>query len=75
MKKRCGRRRKESKRDLGPEIVCRFVSRYLLGHGFGAKPAPGGSLLFCFDCIALRVTASARKLVRKCGDKFTPKPP
>jgi len=42
-----------------------FVSRSLLGHGFGALPAPGGNSLFCFDCIALRVTVSARKLVRK----------
>ena len=42
-----------------------LVSRLLLGHCFGALPAPGGDLLFCFDCIALRVTVSARNLVRK----------
>ena len=35
--------------DFGPEGVCRFASRSLLGHGFGAEPAPGGSSLFCFD--------------------------
>jgi hypothetical protein len=35
--------------DFGPEGVCRFVSRSLLGHCFGAEPAPGGSSLFCFD--------------------------
>ena len=36
-------------RDFGPEGVCRLVTRSLLGHGFGAEPAPGGSSLFCFD--------------------------
>src|SRR4051794_39344291 len=29
--------------DICPEGVCRFGSRFLLGHGFGALPAPGGS--------------------------------
>ena len=58
-------RGRRSDRDFGPEGVCRFVSRPLLGHGFGALPAPGGSLLFCFDSIAWRVTVSARTLVRK----------
>jgi hypothetical protein len=36
----------------------------MLGHGFGALPAPGGDLLFCFDCIALRVTVSGPDLFR-----------
>jgi hypothetical protein len=35
--------------DFGPEGVCRFASRSLLGHSFRAEPAPGGSSLFCFD--------------------------
>ena len=55
--------------DFGPEGVCRFASRSLLGHGFGAEPAPGGGSLFCFDCIALWVTVSARNLVRKVQRK------
>ena len=55
--------------DFGPEGVCRLVSRVLLGHCFGAKLAPGGSSLFCFDFIALRVTVSARDLVRKVRRK------
>jgi single-strand DNA-binding protein len=55
--------------DFGPEGVCRFASRSLLGHGFGAELAPGGSSLFCFDCIALWVTVSARNLVRKVQRK------
>ena len=38
--------------------VCRYASRRLLGHSFGAKPAPGGAALFCFGYAALRVTVS-----------------
>ena len=60
--------------DFGPEGVCRLVTRSLLGHGFGAEPAPGGSL-FCFSCTALRVTVSARNLVRKVHEKISPDPP
>ncbi|MGA2251692.1 hypothetical protein [Terracidiphilus sp.] len=30
----------------------------MLGHCFGAYATPGGAALFCFDCIALRVTVS-----------------
>ena len=41
-----------------PSCVCRFVSRLLHGHCFGAHPAPCGSSLFCFGCAALRVTVS-----------------
>jgi hypothetical protein len=29
------------------------------GHASGPKPAPGGSALFCFDFVALRVTVSS----------------
>ena len=60
---------RESDGSFGPEGVCRFVSRLLLGHGFGALPAPGGDSLFCFDCIALRVTVSGRNLVRRVQRK------
>jgi hypothetical protein len=34
---------REANGNFGPEGVCRFVSRRLLGHGFGAFPAPGGT--------------------------------
>jgi hypothetical protein len=34
----------------------------MLGHCFGAYATPGGTALFCFDCIALRVTVST------CGE-------
>ena len=44
--------------NFAPVCVCRYVSRLLLGHSFGAKPAPGGTALFCFSYAALRVTVS-----------------
>jgi hypothetical protein len=61
--------------DFGPEGVCRFVSRHLLGHGFGAIPAPCGSSLFCFGCAALWVTVSGQIFLAKCGEKISPEPP
>ena len=33
----------DAQNDFGPECVCRFVSRPLLGHCFGANPAPCGT--------------------------------
>ena len=44
--------------DVGPEGVFRFVSRPLLGVTLRGYPAPCGTALFCFDYVALRVTAS-----------------
>ena len=41
--------------NFGPERVCRYVSRLLLGHCFGAIPAPGGTAPLCFGFAALRV--------------------
>jgi hypothetical protein len=41
--------------NFGPVGVCRYVSRLLLGHCFGAIPAPGGTAPFCFGYAALRV--------------------
>src|SRR5947199_2368682 len=32
------------------ERVCRYVSRLLLGHGFGAFPAPGGTRSSASQC-------------------------
>ena len=40
---------------FGPVCVCRYVSRLLLGHCFGAIPAPGGTASFCFGCAAFQV--------------------
>jgi hypothetical protein len=41
--------------NFGPVGVCRYVSRLLLGHCFGAFPAPGGTAPLCFGFAALRV--------------------
>jgi hypothetical protein len=41
--------------NFGPVCVCRYVSRLLLGHCFGAIPAPGGTAPLCFGYAALRV--------------------
>ena len=41
--------------NFGPVCVCRHVSRLLLGHCFGAIPAPGGTAPLCFGYAALRV--------------------
>ncbi len=61
--------------DFGPEGVCRSVSRRLLGHGFGAMPAPCGNSLFCFGCAALRLTVSRQILFAKYNEKISPEPP
>ena len=44
--------------NFAPSCVCRYVSRLMHGHCFGAYPAPCGSSLFCFGFAALRVTVS-----------------
>ena len=41
--------------NFGPVCVCRYVSRLLLGHCFGAISAPGGTAPLCFGYAALRV--------------------
>ena len=41
--------------NFGPVCVCRYVFRLLLGHCFGAIPAPGGTAPLCFGYAALRV--------------------
>jgi hypothetical protein len=40
---------------FGPMCVCRYASRLLLGHCFGANPAPGGTAPLCFGYAALQV--------------------
>jgi hypothetical protein len=49
---------RDVKDDFGPACVSQFVSRSLLGHCFGAYPAPCGAALFCFGYAALQVTVS-----------------
>ena len=41
--------------NFGSVCVCRYVSRFLLGHCFEATPAPGGTAPLCFGYAALRV--------------------
>jgi hypothetical protein len=60
---------------FGPEGVFRSVSRLLLGHCFGAISAPSGGSLFCFDEVALRVTASLQILFGEYAEKISPEPP
>jgi hypothetical protein len=60
---------------FGPVSVSRFASRLLLGHSFGAIPAPCGSSLFCFGNAALQVTVSGQILFAKCREKISPEPP
>ena len=41
--------------------VSNYESRLMLGHGFGAKPAPCGSASFCFAYSALRGLGCSQK--------------
>jgi hypothetical protein len=46
--------------DFGPVDVWPFrIPSSTRVHASGPKPAPGGSALFCFDFVALRVTVSS----------------
>ena len=42
------------------ERVCRYVSRLLLGHSFGALPAPGGTQSSASHCAPLRGLGSSQ---------------
>jgi hypothetical protein len=61
--------------NFDPLCVSRFVSRRLLGHGFGALHAPCGNSLFCFGYAALRVTVSLQILFGEYAEKISPDPP
>ena len=45
--------------------VCRFVSRLMLGHRFGAIPAPGGTRSSASHCAPLRGHGSSQKKFAK----------
>ena len=47
--------RQNADENFAPACVCRYVSRLLFGHCFGAYPAPGGAASFCFGFAALWV--------------------
>ena len=61
--------------NFGPLCVSRFVSRRLLGHGFGALHSPCGNSLFCFGYAALRVTVSLQILFGEYAERISPDPP
>ena len=44
--------------------VCRYVSRLLLGHSFGAFPAPGGTRSSASHCAPLRSLGSSQTSLR-----------
>jgi len=46
------------------ERVCRYVSRLLLGHSFGAFPAPGGTRSSASHCAPLRVSVPPKTSLR-----------
>ena len=47
--------------------VSRFVSRLMLGHRFGAIPAPGGTRSSASHCALLRGLGSSQNKFAKCG--------
>src|ERR1700674_1388084 len=51
------------------ERVCRYVSRLLLGHSFGAFPAPGGARSSASHCAPLRSLGSSQNKFENHGTK------
>ena len=47
--------------------VCRYVSRLLLGHSFGAFPAPGGTRSSASHCAPLRSLGSSQNKFENHG--------
>jgi hypothetical protein len=47
--------------------VCRFVSRLMLGHSFGAIPAPRGTWSSASHCAPLRGPGSSQNKFAKCS--------
>jgi len=53
--------------NLDLERVCRYVSRLLLGHRFGAFPAPGGTRSSASHCAPLRGLGSSQNKFESHG--------
>ena len=49
------------------ERVCRYISRFLLGHSFGAFPAPGGARSSASHCAPLRGLGSSQNKFENHG--------
>src|SRR6202049_1325052 len=53
--------------DFALERVCRYISRLLLGHSFGAFPAPGGTRSSASHCAPLRGLGSSQNKFENPG--------
>src|SRR5208337_3825436 len=53
--------------NLALERVCRYVSRLLLGHSFGAFPAPSGTRSSASHCAPLRSLGSSQNKFENHG--------
>ena len=53
--------------DFALERVCRYISRLLLGHSFGAFPAPGGTRSSASHCAPLRGLGSPQNKFESHG--------
>jgi len=53
--------------NFAPACVCRYVSRLLLGHSFGAFPAPGGTRSSASHCAPLRGLGSPQNKFENHG--------
>jgi len=51
------------------ERVCRYISRLLLGHSFGAFPAPGGTRSSASHCAPLRGLGSSQNKFENHGNE------
>jgi len=49
--------------------VCRYISRLLLGHSFGAFPAPGGTRSSASHCAPLRGLGSSQNKFENHGNE------
>ena len=55
--------------DFALERVCRYISRLLLGHSFGAFPAPGGTRSSASHCAPLRDLGSSQNKFENHGNE------
>ena len=61
----CDFREPSADKNFALKRVCRFVSRLMLGHRFGAIPAPGGTRSSASHCAPLRGPGSSQNKFAK----------
>jgi len=61
--------RQDADENFALERVCRYVSRLLLGHSFGAFPAPGGTRSSASHCAPLRGLGSSQNKFANHGKR------